>query len=173
MASVYFGGSRSLAPSPIVGQVVRAVLGAGQSIQVGCQFGADHQVSQFAILAGGVSSLVVFAVAPVLWSAPFHVQQASHCGARVVLAAGGSSAPMPARFLLRSIAAFQGCSQAVFFSPGAGSLAVARECVKSGIPVFAFGSQPAPIPSQAGSWVEASFQGFPCWQWSSAQLGLF
>ena len=162
--AVYFGGSRhwslSLGSIP---QVVQAVNASGQSVHVGCQLGADAHVVQCAL----PSSLVVFAVAP-LWSlAPAHVVKAFSFGARVVLGAGGSVAPMPARYLLRSIAAFQGCESAVFFSPGAGSLAVARECIKSGLPVFAFGEQPARVPSVAGQWVDAWFLGFNCWQWSA------
>jgi hypothetical protein len=82
---------------------------------------------------------------------------------------------MRARYLLRSKAAFAGCSAAVFFAPGAGSLAVAREAVKAGIPVFAFWVQaypPAPIPSTPGQWVRSSFAGFGCWQFQPAQAGL-
>jgi hypothetical protein len=164
MSSVYFGGSRHWSPSlGIIPQVLQSILSSGQSVQVGCQFGADAHVIYSAI--SQPSSLVVFAVASLLASSPASVQAAASAGARVVLNAGGSSAPMPARYLLRSIAAFQGCSQAVFFSPGAGSLAVARECVKAGLPVFTFGSYPAQIPSSVGFWVEASFMGFVCWQW--------
>ena len=179
MSSVYFGGSRSLAPSPLVAQVVQAVLLSGQSIHVGCQSGADQQVINYAsgCYSGQfVSSLVIFAVAP-FSSAPAHVLDQDLSGALVHYSAGGTSAPIKARYLLRSIAAFQGCSQAVFFSPGSGSLAVARECVKSGIPVFAFSEQePNPISSQAGRWVfnflVIGSQAFPCWSWSSAQLSL-
>ena len=168
MSSVYFGGSRSLAPSPLLAQVVQAVQAAGHYIHVGCQFGADQQVIQSA----GLSSLVIFAVSPFLSSCAEHIRTACHLGARVVVGAGGSSAPIKARFLLRSIAAFQGCSQAVFFSPGPGSLAVAREAVKSGLPVFVIGWQsiPQPIPSSLGYWVASSFMGFPAWRWLSAQL---
>lgn len=163
--AVYFGGSRSLSPSPIIPQVVGAVVAGGHSVHVGCQLGADRQV----VFSCPPSSLVVFAVAP---SAPF-----APVGCRVVGSAGGSSAPMRARFLLRSITAFQGCSSAVFFAPGPGSLAVARECVGQGLPVFVFAcgsspmsSPPAPVPSCAGQWVASSFMGFACWSWQSAQL---
>jgi hypothetical protein len=102
--------------------------------------------------------------------APRH-QQAQK---QVTRSAGGTSAPFHARFLLRSIAAFQGCAAAVFFSPGAGSLAVARECVRSGLPVFAFSpAMPAAVPSVSGSWVASSFHGFACWQWvAPVQLSL-
>lgn len=169
MSSVYFGGSRNLFQHLALPSIVQSVVYASYSIHVGCQLGADQQVAQSAL----PSSLVIFAVAPTIAQSPTHVQQAARAGAQVVLSAGGTSAPMPARYLLRSIAAFQGCSAAVFFSPGPGSLAVAREAVKSSIPVFAFGSYPAPVPSSAGFWVESTYQGFTCWQWSSAQLSLF
>jgi len=163
--SVYFGGSRSQSFSPcqIVGQVVPAVLTRGQSVHVGCQFGADQAV----IYNTPAKSLSVFAVAPSLATCPPHVQVAASSGARVVLAAGGITAPIYARYLLRSIAAFQGCECAVFFSPGSGSLAVARECVRSGLPVFAFSSLLARVPSVSGQWVSSSFVGFSCWQWST------
>ena len=169
--SVYFGGSRSWSLNlGILPQVVQSVISSGQAVHVGCQFGADAHVSQCC----PAPSLSVFAVAPVLSESPAHVQHAAASGARVVLGAGGSSAPMPARYLLRSIAAFQGCSQAVFFAPGAGSLAVARECARSGLAVFAFGEKPAPVPSVGGQWVASQFMGFECWQWSApSQPALF
>lgn len=178
MASVYFGGSRSKSHSK-VWSVVAAVVAAGHSVHVGCQYGIDQQV----VAACPRSSLVVFAVASIM-SIPNHLQVARFEGARVISCAGGTVAPMPARYLLRSIAAFQGCSQAVFFEPGPGSLAVAREFINhyqkrgihpcNGIPVFAFSEQaPAPIPQQSGSWVASSFMGFSCWQWQAAQQSLF
>lgn len=170
--AVYFGGSRSVfGQSSQVCRVVHHALRAGHSVHVGCQRGADQAVIHS--MLAFPSSLVVFAVSPALGSAPVHVQQAARARARVVLGAGGSSAPIPARYLLRSIAAFQGCESAVFFSPGAGSLAVARECISQGLPVFAFGECPAPVPSCAGQWVASQFMGFSCWQWVSAQLVLF
>lgn len=174
--AVYFGGSRNNQVFQNLPQVVAAVIQSGQAVHVGCQFGADQQVIRVAGVQQARQSssfLFVFAVAPSLGSSPAHVQWSVTAGAQVVCAAGGQSAPEPARYLLRSIAAFQGCSQAVFFQPGNGSLAVARECLKKGLQVFAFGSKPAPIPSQAGQWVQSSFMGFSCWQWSKAQLSLF
>lgn len=180
MSSVYFGGSRSLSQKwqALVGSVVQSVVSSGQSVQVGCQSGADQQVIHSACLLPHPFNsprlfLVVFAVAPSLALSPRLVQWAVTRGVSVRFSAGGS-APIKARYLLRSIAAFQGCSQAVFFSPGSGSLAVARECVRSGLPVFAFGSCPAPVPSVAGQWVKSSFAGRFCWQWQApAQLSLF
>lgn len=164
--SIYFGGSRSQSiyqASQIA--VLRAVANSDQPVHAGCQLGIDQSVvSYFGMFAP--SSLVVFAVAPNKAAAPRHIQQVPK-SARVVFGAGGQSAPMPARFLLRSIAAFQGCSHAVFFAPGSGSLAVARECVRASLPVFAFGSMPAPVPSVGGQWVGSSFMGFACWQWQA------
>jgi hypothetical protein len=173
MSAVYFGGSRNLPQSPLVGQVVSAVIESGASVHVGCQSGADQQVVEVAVPQ---SSLFVFAVAPSVGSSPAHVQAAFNAGAWVTpRAGGGPSVPIHARYLLRSKAAFAGCSAAVFFAPGAGSLAVAREAVKAGLPVFAFWVQaypPAPIPSTPGQWVRSSFAGFGCWQFQPAQ-GLF
>jgi len=165
-SAVYFG-SRSLkyqGKNSVLHQVVSAVIASGHSVHVGCQFGADQEVALSACFRS-FSSLVVFAVSPSLAHTPAHVQRVAHAGSQVILSAGGTVAPIKARFLLRSIAAFQGCSQAVFFEPGAGSLAVAREAVAQGLQVFAFGTQPAPIPSQAGAWLPAVFHGFACWQW--------
>lgn len=173
--AIYFGGSRSQSITQENHiSVLRAVANSGASVHVGCQFGADQSVvSYFSMFAP--SSLSVFAVAPSPAKAPRHVQQVAQ-SVRVVFGAGGSSAPMPARYLLRSIAAFQGCEAAVFFNPGAGSLAVARECIKAGLPVFAFSEQaPSRIPSTVGAWLPAVFHGFACWQWfiSVNQQSLF
>jgi hypothetical protein len=168
--SIYFGGSRNLSRSPIISCVVQAVVASGQIVHVGCQSGADQQVVQ----ACPPSHLAIFAVSPALSSCAWHIRAACGLGASVRVAAGGQSAPMPARYLLRSIAAFQGCESAVFLSPGSGSLAVARECVRAGLPVFAFGETPAPIPSVSGQWVASSFMGFCCWWWSApTQPALF
>lgn len=156
MQKIYFGGSRHLSPtSPthaLIAPVVRAVLASGCSIHVGCQAGADQTVLINALRAP--SALSVFAVAPTLATAPAFVERAYHAGANVTLSAGGTTAPEKARYLLRSKAAFFGCAQALFFQPGAGSLAVAREARRANLPIFAFntGGEPAPIPSTAGAW---------------------
>lgn len=164
--SVYFGGSRhpqNINPSTIAA-VVSTVIKAGQAVHVGCQFGADQAVIKSAgVYQAGTTApiLSVFAVASTLHTAPHSIQWAASTGASVTLSAGGITAPDHVRYLLRSIRAFQGCSQAVFFSPGAGSLAVARECVKASIPVFAFSSgEPARIPSTAGSWSLVSMHSY-------------
>jgi len=181
MQSVYFGGSRHLGTSVLVAQVTKAVLAQGFRVHVGCQFGADLHVSA-SVCAISPASLSVFAVASSLQTAPAHVGIASQFGASVTLSAGGTSAPIPARYLLRSIAAFQGCAAAVFFQPGHGSLAVAREAIRAGLPVYAFNPTaarypvaPFAIPSTSGSWVRSLFLGrFLCWRWSApAQLSLF
>jgi hypothetical protein len=173
---IYFGGSRSLAcqgQNSILHQVVSAVIESGSVVHVGCQLGADKEVA-LSVLYRSFLSLVVFAVSPTIKQSPAHVQRCARGGAQIVLAAGGTSAPIPARYLLRSIAAFQGCSHAVFFEPGRGSLAVARECAKANIPVWVFSSTvPAPIPSCAGNWVSSEFFGFSCYGWHNAQLQFF
>ena len=187
MSSIYFGGSRSLAPSPPVAQVVSAVLASGQSVSVGCATGADQQVVQHFISSVcpmlrplSFSQLRVFAAfsqsGAGSWSgsAVRQVQQFASMGGSVSwLAGGGLQVPIVARLMSRSVAGLAGASAAVFFSPGVGSLKVAGVAVQRGIPVFAF-SQSAPGSPRgcAGSWVPSSFQGFPCWQWSSAQLSL-
>lgn len=184
MKNIYFGGSRHFSLCsvnlPRVSAVVAAVVAAGSFVHVGCQHGADHAVIRSACLLRHPHNspskfLRVFAVAPSLAQSPSHVQWAVTRSVPVTFSAGGQSAPIHARYLLRSIAAFQGCAAAVFFSPGSGSLAVARECVRSGLPVFAFSpAMPAAVPSVSGSWVQSAFLGFPCWQWlAPAQLSLF
>ena len=179
MSSVYFGGSRSLAPSPIVGQVVSAVLASGQSVSVGCATGADQQVIQ-SVSPSSFSQFRVFAAfsqsGAGSWSgsAVRQVQQFAAAGGSVSwLAGGGLQVPIVARLMSRSVAGLAGASAAVFFSPGVGSLKVAGVAVQRGIPVFAFSqSTPGSPRGCAGSWVSSSFQAFPCWQWSSAQLSL-
>ena len=170
MQAVYFGGSRNLPVSPLIPQVVRSVIRSGCAVHVGCQFGADAQIMQAASIAP--SFLIVFALAPSITTTPPHVQRAAALGASVTLAAGGRSAPMRARYLLRSLAALRGCGQAIFFQPGRGSLAVASHAAAAGLPVFAFAAEaPAPIPNQAGAWLPISPESYyaafssPCFTW--------
>lgn len=161
---IYFGGSRhpqNINPGQIAA-VVAAVVAQGNAVHVGCQFGADQAVL-FNLPPAGWHR--VFTVHP-LHAYPFnhHIPTAYRAGHHIKFQAGGFSVPMPARYLLRSIAAFQGCASAVFFSPGPGSLAVAREAVKAGLGIFAFSQTvPAPIPSTFGNWVSAEFFGFSCY----------
>lgn len=188
--SVYFGGSRSLASSPLLAQVVAAVLASGESVHVGCSAGADAQVIACAHRSASFQQVRVFAAfgAPVpspalvgllfpgscSVSAVRVVQAWAQAGGSVSWLAGGSlSVPLAARLIRRSLAALAGCSVAVFFTPGSGSLAVAAHAVAAGVPVFAFGSMPAAIPGAAGSWVPSSFRGFACWQFQPAQQALF
>ena len=197
LSPVYFGGSRSLVPpSPLVGQVVGAVLASGAPVHVGCSAGADALVVECVLSWSAQQQGSRIALSPVRSSsfqqmrvfsafAPSgagacsvsNVQgvcQFAQAGGSVSWLAGGSLAvPMAARLIRRSLAALAGCSAAVFFAPSSGSLAVASHAVKSGIPVFAFGPMPAAIPGAAGCWVSSSFFGFSCWQWSAAQMSLF
>ncbi len=177
--AVYFGGSRSLTHSAQVAQVVGAVVASGQSVHVGCSVGADALVISSAIRSP--SFLHVFsAFAPsgagsCSLSAVQLVRQAAAAGALVSWLAGGPLyLPLAARLIRRSIAGLRGCSAAVFFRPGPGSLAVAARALAASLPVFAFSiSAPAPVPGCAGQWVASSFMGFACWSWRPAQLSLF
>ncbi len=185
---IYFGGSRNLPPlsfAPFFGVIVRRVLRSGQAVHVGCSAGADQlviscirsssfpQVRVFSAFSpSGAGSCSVSAVSA--------VQAFAQAGGSVSWLAGGSLAvPLAGRLIQRSIAGLRGCSAAVFFSPGAGSLAVATHAVAASIPVFAFtlgyhaAEPPAQIPACAGQWVVSSFAGFACWQWSPAQLSFF
>lgn len=169
---IYFGGSRHFTPTDQSVSIVRAVVLSGAIIHVGCQAGADQSVLSY-VGFFAPSQLQAFAVAPNRAAAPLHIQQAPQN--QVTYSAGTQAAHIPARYLLRSIAAFQGCASAVFFAPGSGSLAVARECIRAGLPVFAFqATPPARVPSVSGHWVGASFFGFSCWSWvAPVQISLF
>ena len=177
MPSIHFGGSRALAPAPIVGQVVRAVQAQGMAVHVGCAQGADSQV----VAAAAASSLVVFASFGASgagsWSgsAVGAVSAAAARGASVRWLAGGPLAiPLVGRLMRRSQAALSGCAASVFFLAGPssrGSLAVAGFAVQAGQPVFAFcASQPCAPRGCLGSWAPASFVGFSCWQWQPAAV---
>jgi hypothetical protein len=183
MSAIYFGGSRSLVFSLMPGQVVRAVLASGHVVHVGCSVGADQQVIQSVLAAGGQSFLVVFAVFAAIgqggaqsalgaWSgsAVCSVYQAACVGASVRwLAGGGLQLPLVARLIRRSQAALAGCAASVFFlsSPSSrGSLVVASHAVAAGQPVYAFcASLPNSPRGCSGFWQPAYFFGFPCWQW--------
>lgn len=177
MSSIYFGGSRSLsAPSPIIAQAVLSVIMSGSKIHVGCCVGADALVIASALLMRP-PSLVVFAISSQSGQGGCSLSSGLPSvvpsqGGRVAWLAGGAlSVPLAGRLIQRSRAALAGCSAAVFFEPGPGSLAVAAHAV-SQMPVFAFGDKPASIPGCAGQWVAAEFSGFACWSWQSAQLSL-
>lgn len=173
---VYFGGSRHFPLSQGNWRLVAAILKAAgfPPVHVGCQVGLDNLVIHVSACMP-VKSLHIFCVASNWQEAPAHVRQLGQSmpSAQITLSAGGQSAPIKARYLLRSKAAFQGCCAAVFFSPGPGSLAVAREAIAAGLPVYAFvQEQPAAVPATAGSWVRSSFHGFTCWQFQPAQVPL-
>jgi hypothetical protein len=185
MSQIHFGGSRSLSSSPIVGQVVRSVMAAGQGVHVGCAVGADQQVIQSA-LSVAPASLSVFAAFAAsgagAWagSAVPAVRGALSAGASVsFLAGGGLQVPLVGRLMCRSKAALRGCSASVFFlaSPSSrGSLAVAGCAVKAGQAVFAFcASNPCSPRGCSGWWVPGQFFGFSCWSWvpSAVQQSLF
>lgn len=179
MSSVLFGGSRSLPPSalPLVRAVVGAWLASGGLVSVGCAVGADLLVLS-SVPAGLASRLRVFASFSACgagaWrgSAVAPVLACARAGVSVSFLAGGSLAvPLIARLMGRSVAALAGCSAAVFFSPGPGSLKVAGVAVARGLPVFAFGACPAGRPrGAAGQWVAASWCGLSCWAWSPAAV---
>lgn len=179
MSSVYFGGSRNLGPSSLLSQVVAAVLASGQSVHVGCSAGADALVIQ-SVRSSSFSQVRVFAAfaqsgaGSCSVSAVQVVSQFAQAGGSVQWLAGGSLAvPLAGRLIQRSIAALRGCSVALFFSPGAGSLASASHALSKGIQVFAFGEMPGEVPGFPGSWVKSVFWSFPCWQFRPAQLSLF
>lgn len=189
-AAVAFGGSRSLASSPVVVPVVAAVLGGGARVSVGCCVGADALVvsaalgcrparwSQVSVLAafgpGGAGSAgALSSVAGVAAAAQFGASVAWWAG-------GGPAVPLRARLAQRSAAVVAGAAAAgrgalVLFSPGAGSLAAALPAaVRLAVPVFVFApAAPSALPFAAGS-----FAGFPCWAWApgaapASQLALF
>jgi len=172
--SVYFGGSRNLkSPSSAVAQAVLSVLQSGQSVHVGDCIGADALVITSAIVAGYASSLVVFAISSASGSGACSLSSsmptaAAALGSLVQWQAGGSqSVPLAGRLIKRSLAAAQGCEEAVFFNPGAGSLAVAAHLVGK-MPIHAFSeSMPAPIPGKCGQWCIAWFHGLQCWGWGT------
>jgi len=160
--------------------VVAALVASGQVVHVGCSTGADalvvlsfrpswfpHLRAFCAFAPSGAGACSVSAVQV--------VQSFAWAGGQVSWLAGGPvSLPLRARLIRRSAAALAGCSAAVFFQPGAGSLAVASIAVKAGQPVFAFCAvPPAAVPGQAGAWVPSLFMGFSCWAWQSAQASMF
>jgi len=183
--AIYFGGSRSLPSSPLLSQVVGSVLQSSQVVHVGCSTGADQQVIECALRSSSFSQMRVFAafeqsgIGSCVVSAVKVVQQFAAAGGSVSWLAGGPlSVPLAARLILRSVAALSGCSAAVFFQPGAGSLAVASRAISAGVPVFAFSqSAPATPAGCVGSWlppsVSCGFWGWACWHWLPTQAPLF
>ena len=157
---ILIGGGRHYQPCHESVAVFRALALSGHSFHVGCARGADQAaISYLGFFVP--SALRVFAVAQSVQSAPLWVQQAPR--GSVVFGAGGSlSVPIVARLMSRSLAALQGCAAAVFFSPGVGSLKVARAALKQGIPVLVCqqGCPVAPVlavPPVVVSWFGMSF----------------
>jgi hypothetical protein len=181
MSKVLFGGSRVFSGQALVSQVVGDHLAAGGSVSTGCATGADAQVVATCLAAGAATRLSVCAAfgpgGRGSWfrSSVSGVQAAAAAGARVSWLAGGSlSLPLAVRLFRRSWAALVGCSAAVFFEPGPGSLSVAAAAVGRGLPVFVFSTAtPGCLRGCCGSWAPAVFAGLPCWAWSSGQLPLF
>ena len=169
---VLVGGSRSLisgSPAWVACQsfVQSLLFSSPHAVHVGCSAGAD-QAAVLALGGGSCQARVFACFAPSgagSWSASAvsSVQRFAHMGGSVSWLAGGSlSVPLVARLMSRSLAALQGCAAAVFFSPGVGSLKVARAALKQGIPVLVCqqGCPVAPVlavPPVVVSWFGMSF----------------
>ena len=171
--AIYLGGSRHLVPNSPAWVACQQFARAAGVLHVGCCVGAD----QAALLAA--SPLVVFAqfaaggAGACSFSAVQAVQAAAAGGASVRWLAGGPlSLPLSARLIRRSLAALAGCSSAVFFAPGSGSLSVAARAIKAGQPVSVWSVFPPSIPGArlAG---QISEHGVSFWQFQPKQNGLF
>jgi hypothetical protein len=184
---VLFGGSRSLLVqfASVVAELVDAALAAGCSVHVGCASGADQAVVSAVLAAGVPGRLAVFAVGGEggsgFWSgsAPFSLLVRACAVADVRFLAGGDlHVPLKLRLYHRSLAALCGCSLAVFFAPGLGSLSVAGAAVAAGVPVLVVVAGAAPPVCAprgcSGSWSLASVSGvslpagFSLFSWSAA-----
>jgi hypothetical protein len=178
-ASILVGGSRSLVSGSAAWVACQSfVQGALQSIHVGCSAGAD-QAAIIALTGGSVRGRVFACFSPSgagAWrsSAVSAVQRFAQLGGRVQWLAGGSLAvPLAARLIQRSVAALQGCSAAVFFAPGVGSLKVARHALRAGIPVLVspIGLLQAVTPVLAVPPVFASWLGQSFWLYAPPAQG--
>lgn len=177
---ILIGGSRALLPGSPAWVACRQFAGAFPgALHVGCATGADQAV---VMAAGGKGARVqVFAAFAPSGAGSFGgsavkvVQAASARGVPVSWLAGGSlSVPLVARLMARSLAALAGCSAAVFFAPGPGSLKVARAALARGIPVLVccVGCPSAPVlavPPVRVSWLGLSFWLFQ----PASQVALF
>lgn len=181
-------GSRSLPVSagPLVGRVVRSLLGGGASLAVGCASGADGFAISSALAAGAASRLSVLAAfgpggagAAGSVSAVPLVTAAASAGARVAWWAGGPSAvPLQARLAgrTRAVVAAAGVGLVAFIgSPASrGSLLACQLAQARGLPVLAF---PVGFPGQrlpslgAGQWVPSGRDGVwsGAWRWDPGQ----
>ena len=168
-SAVLVGGGRALAPGSSAWVACQAFTSslacADRIIHVGCATGADQAI----ILCCPPRSLRVFAAFSASGAGAFGgsavkvVRTHSSLGGSVRWLAGGPlSVPLVARLMARSLAALAGCSAAVFFAPGVGSLKVARHALQAGIPVLVAcaGMSAAPVLAVAPvavSWLGQSF----------------
>jgi len=146
-SSVLVGGSRTLsapaAAAAACSAFTRSLLKAGCVLSVGCATGADQIALNTAVCSKSFSQVRAFAAFTPAGNGSFGgsavkaMQAAARAGVAVTWLAGGSlSVPLVARLMARSLAALRGCSAAVFFSPGVGSLKVARAALRAGTPVL-------------------------------------
>ena len=172
-SAVLIGGGRSIAPGSSAWvacqSFARAITLAGHQVHVGCATGADQACVASLPASQAIASLRVFAAFAPGGSGSFGgsavaaIQLAALQGASVSWLAGGPlSVPLVARLMARSLAALAGCSAAVFFAPGVGSLKVARHALQAGIPVLVAcaGMSAAPVLAVAPvavSWLGQSF----------------
>lgn len=168
---VLIGGGRRAPAGAVPSSFVHDLIVHGYSIHVGCATGADRQVISFvhSFRPSILPVLRVFAAfaksgaGSFSGSAVSSVQSFAAAGGSVSWLAGGSlSVPLVARLMARSLAALQGCAAAVFFSPGVGSLKVARAALRQSIPVLisCVGMSSAPVLPVAPivvSWLGCSF----------------
>ena len=168
-SAVLVGGSRALLPRSagwVACQAFASSLAcADRIIHVGCATGADQAV----IICCPSRSLRVFAAFSASGAGAFGgsavsvVRTHASLGGSVRWLAGGPlSVPLVARLMARSLAALAGCSAAVFFAPGVGSLKVARRALVAGIPVLVAtaGISSAPVlavPAVLVSWFGQAF----------------
>jgi len=180
LSPLYLGGSRNLTNShptrESIALLARKLSYSPVPVHVGCQVGADQQIIEsFSVWCP--SSLFVFAIKQNATATRLNYLH------NPVTVCNIPSAPMRAQLINRSITAFTGCHAAVFFQPGSGSLAVAREFIKrTNNPVFVLATEePQPIPGTAGKWQylrNSWYQQFTSlvvfgWAWSPAQVELF
>jgi len=182
---VYVGGSRSvnygeqcaIQAAMFSARVVRRL---GLPIHVGCCTGIDlhaqglapakafHIFAQFARWGQGSFAS----------SAVRHTINQEHFGAKVSYQAGGAVATVPirARLIKRSLAALAGCSVAVFFKPGNGSISVAKQALILGIPVLVWCKEPSQNTSPlvgASSHTLVQFLGTSFWLYDPKVKRLF
>ena len=184
---VLVGGGRAASPRAlqVARRFSRSLVSSGFVLHVGCASGVDAAALCGVLALGNCSSLfsqmrVFAAFGPSgkgSWrsSAVPAVLAAQRAGFPVTFWAGGSArVPLIARLMSRSLAALKGCSAAVFFGPGPGSLKVARAALRAGVPVLvsrvSLSSPPVlPVPP-----VPVKFLAFSFWLYAPAnQPALF